>query len=96
MEKLNGFYDEKIKITLTDLPFSALITLNPICPTVLVFKKTEKKADATSQISGSLYNLLLLAFNRLDGDALFFSRKLEITGKSDLAVALRNALDAEN
>ena len=41
----------------------------------------------------SSLNLLDLIDGSLDGDALFFSRKLRVTGDTEAIVALRNALD---
>ena len=38
-------------------------------------------------------NLFDLIDGSLDGDALFFSRKLRVTGDTEAVVALRNALD---
>lgn len=54
---------------------------------------TEEAVDA--HISGPLPALLALLQGRSDGDALFFSRTLRIEGRTELVVALRNALDGE-
>lgn len=48
-------------------------------------------ADAV--ISGPLLLLLALLEGRCDGDALFFSRDLMVTGDIEAMLALRNALD---
>jgi predicted lipid carrier protein YhbT len=37
--------------------------------------------------------MLGLAEGRLDGDAVFFARKLAVTGNMEAVLALRNALD---
>ncbi len=50
-------------------------------------------ADAT--IRGSMYDLVDLLEGRVDGDALFFSRKLSITGNTEAVVTLRNLVDGE-
>ena len=38
-------------------------------------------------------NLLRLIDGRMDGDAIFFSRALQIEGDTEAIVSLRNALD---
>lgn len=49
------------------------------------------RADAT--ISGPMLTLLALLEGRIDGDAMFFSRSLSVTGDMEAMLALRNALD---
>jgi predicted lipid carrier protein YhbT len=44
-------------------------------------------------IAGSFGVLFAMIDGRLDGDALFFSRDLMVTGDTEAVVALRNALD---
>ena len=48
-------------------------------------------ADTT--ICGPLVLMLALAEGRIDGDAIFFARKLTVTGDMEAVLALRNALD---
>ena len=48
-----------------------------------------------ARISGPLPALLELLQGTSDGDALFFSRTLQIEGRTELVVALRNAMDGE-
>jgi predicted lipid carrier protein YhbT len=63
-------------------------------PAVRILEKTgEGAADAT--IKGNLDILLNLLEGRIDGDALFFTRGLVITGDTAAIVALRNTLDRE-
>ncbi len=49
--------------------------------------------DAT--IRGGLDALIDLLEGRIDGDTLFFARKLQITGSTAVIVAVRNTLDRE-
>jgi predicted lipid carrier protein YhbT len=56
-------------------------------------KSEQGTADAT--IKGNLDILLNLLEGRIDGDALFFTRGLVITGDTAAIVALRNTLDRE-
>jgi len=51
------------------------------------------QADAT--IHGKLAALIDLLEGRIDGDAMFFTRHIEITGATDVVVAVRNTLDRE-
>ncbi|ODT77972.1 MAG: hypothetical protein ABS76_25500 [Pelagibacterium sp. SCN 64-44] len=44
-------------------------------------------------ISGPIVTLLALLEGRIDGDAVFFSRLLEVSGDMEAMLALRNALD---
>ena len=48
-------------------------------------------ADAT--VAGPMVLLLALLEGRVDGDAEFFARELEIGGDMEAILALRNALD---
>ncbi len=49
----------------------------------------------TARISGPSEALLDLMEGRVDGDALFFSRDLVVSGDTEAIVALRNAVDSE-
>ena len=57
----------------------------------------EKRGEsyANAHIKGNLDILLNLLEGRIDGDALFFTRGLVITGDTAAIVALRNTLDRE-
>ena len=46
-----------------------------------------------ANVTGPLLTLLALLEGRIDGDAVFFSRSLTVTGDMEAMVALRNALD---
>jgi O2-independent ubiquinone biosynthesis accessory factor UbiT len=47
-----------------------------------------------ARIAGSLQDLVALVSGEVDGDSLFFSRRLEISGDTEAVLALRNAIDA--
>lgn len=74
------------------LPF--LLVLEPD-PEALQFRAVSRKAKPQSdaRIAGGFFDLLGLVDGNTDGDALFFSRDLEITGNTEAVVCLRNALD---
>lgn len=79
------------KIDPVDLPFVLLLRISANGPIVEVLRQGPESADAT--IRGSIQSLTQLAEGKIDGDALFFSRELEIEGDTEAVVALRNALD---
>jgi predicted lipid carrier protein YhbT len=74
----------------TDLPFVFAVT--PAAATVAVSPvSASRAADVT--VAGPFFLLLALLEGSADGDALFFSRDIEIGGDMEAIVALRNALD---
>ena len=62
-------------------------------PVRLMLAHEDDEAQAT--ISGRLATLIDLMEGRIDGDSLFFTRELTVTGDTALIVALRNTLDGE-
>lgn len=50
-------------------------------------------ADAESTVRGTATDLLLLASRLEDADTLFFQRRLQLTGDTDLGLNVRNLLD---
>jgi predicted lipid carrier protein YhbT len=64
----------------------------PDAPSLSAWRRHEIPASH-ARIAGSFLDLFDLIDGSLDGDALFFSRKLRVTGDTEAAVALRNALD---
>ena len=50
-------------------------------------------APAEASVRGSVTDLLLLASREEDADTLFFQRKLELTGDTELGLTVRNLLD---
>lgn len=75
-----------------NLPFSFLLYPDRKNPRLsVVGKDPPPRHDAA--IRGRLLALLALIDGKIDGDALFFSRRLDVTGNVAATVALRNALD---
>lgn len=74
------------------LPFLLLLVPDP---EALVFRAVDRcrQPDCDARISGGFFDLLALVDGAADGDALFFSRDLDITGNTEAVVCLRNALD---
>jgi len=75
-----------------NLPFA--LVLHPD-PEELSFRACQRKSApvCTARISGKFLHLLRLVDGDQDGDALFFSRDLDISGNTEAVVCLRNALD---
>ena len=64
----------------------------PRQPHLRAYRRYEKPAHDAG-IAGTFFNLLDMIDGSLDGDALFFSRDLRVSGDTEAVVALRNALD---
>lgn len=77
-------------IEVTDMPFPIL--LEPSLRRLTVVSPRAIPAHDT-QIRGKLRAFLAMLHAQEDGDALFFSGELEISGDTTAVVALRNALD---
>ncbi|MDD3183135.1 MAG: SCP2 sterol-binding domain-containing protein [Alphaproteobacteria bacterium] len=77
----------------SDLPHQFMIKIgcNPV--TFSVVSGEDYPADA--RVTGSLESLVDMLEGRADGDMLFFSRDIQVTGDTSIIVALRNTLDRE-
>lgn len=82
-------------ISPTDLDLQFYLKIDADHPELRPARHGEEETIA-AQISGPLPALLELLQGSSDGDALFFSRTLRIEGRTELVVALRNALDGES
>lgn len=76
----------------TDLPIQFRIRLDGPAPIICQRRPASCSWDA--RIAGPILSLLALAHGTLDGDALFFSRRITIEGDTDAILAMRNAIDA--
>ncbi len=91
-ERLGPHAHKTFIIDPTDLPFVLVLKPKPEAPAL----SARRRADAPyshARIAGCFLHLFQLVDGSLDGDALFFSRKLLVTGDTEAVVALRNALD---
>jgi len=89
-DRLGEYSQSRFGFVPMDLPFA--FTIRPSERTIsTVRRKDAEVADAT--ISGPLFLMLALAEGRVDGDAIFFARKLAVSGDMEAVLALRNALD---
>jgi predicted lipid carrier protein YhbT len=77
----------------TDVPHRFALAFGGGKASLTVATSDEVECDAA--IKGSLSALLDMLEGRSDGDQLFFSRDIEISGNTAVVVALRNTLDRE-
>lgn len=75
-----------------DLPFVLILAPEVNRPNLRAYRRHENPAH-DARIAGTFFNLLDMIDGSLDGDALFFSRDLRVSGDTEAVVALRNALD---
>jgi predicted lipid carrier protein YhbT len=90
--RLGPHAQKSFAIDPTDLPFLLVLKPRPEAPSLSAWRRADAPYCHT-RIAGSFLDLFELIDGSLDGDALFFSRKLHVTGDTEAAVALRNALD---
>ncbi|MDR9804672.1 ubiquinone anaerobic biosynthesis accessory factor UbiT [Rhizobium hidalgonense] len=89
-DRLGEYQGVRFGFVPSDLPFA--FAIRPVERTIRTFR-TEAMPAADATISGPLLLMLALAEGRVDGDAIFFARKLTVTGDMEAVLALRNALD---
>jgi len=90
-ERLAAIDSPNFLINPVDLPFFFILDANPTKPILKAIDTMPSTPAAT--ISGPLAMLVSLLEGEIDGDALFFSRTLTISGDTEAVVALRNAID---
>jgi len=90
--RLGAHAGKRFLIDPVDLPFVLVLTPRTELPLLTVHRRhAHPPYDAC--IAGTLSNHLEMIDGSVDGDALFFSRALRVTGDTEAVVALRNALD---
>ena len=90
--RLGPHAGKRFQIDPTDLPFVLVLTPQAERPLLTAHRRHERPAHDAG-IAGAFFNLLDMIDGTLDGDALFFSRDLQVSGDTEAVVALRNALD---
>ena len=94
IERLAELAPARIVIEPRDTHHRFLIDINEgDAPVRILLAQEDDEAEAT--ISGRMAALIDLMEGRIDGDSLFFTRDLSVTGDTALIVALRNTLDGE-
>lgn len=92
VDRLEALRGRTVVIEPSDIPFRFALGLGPGGLTARIADEAEEGA---ALVRGRLATLIELLEGRLDGDALFFSRELEVEGDVEAVVALRNAADGE-
>jgi len=91
-ERLGGAGSPNFWIAPSDLPFGFLLKTSEHAPSLKAFRDMPTGAAAAT-IRGPLAALIALLEGKIDGDALFFSRTLTVSGDTEAVLALRNAVD---
>lgn len=89
-ERLGAYRTKRFCFSPSDLPLHFVVIPEG---RMLEVSRGVEQPTADAAISGPLLLLLALLEGRCDGDALFFSRDLMVTGEMEAMLALRNALD---
>jgi predicted lipid carrier protein YhbT len=90
--RLGAHAGKRFLIDPINLPFVLVLTPEPERPHMTAHRRHERPAHDAA-IAGTFFNLLDMIDGSLDGEALFFSRDLRVSGDTEAVVALRNALD---
>lgn len=91
-DRLGPHAGKRFLIDPVDFPFVLVLTPEPDLPRLTAHRRHERPAHDAA-IAGTFFNLLDMIDGVLDGDAMFFSRDLQVSGDTEAVVALRNALD---
>jgi predicted lipid carrier protein YhbT len=86
--------DAVVFIEPIDLPHNFILRLGRGGPSLAV--SDGQACPVTASVKGKLESLLDLLEGRADGDTLFFSRTIVVTGDTSAIVGLRNILDGED
>jgi predicted lipid carrier protein YhbT len=76
----------------TDAPFVLYLKPDPADLVLRACSRAEAP-EHEARIAARLFDLVALIDGGGDGDAMFFSRDLEISGNTEAVVSLRNAID---
>ena len=87
--ELDFLENAKVRIRITDLNIDWLINVG-----VEHFTPVERELDEDVSISGESRDFLLLATRRADPDTLFFQRKIQIEGDTELGLGVKNMMDS--
>ncbi len=92
--RLDAPADATFLIEPVDVPFGVVLSPGGPSPGVWVIRAGDDAGRPDATIRGPLLALIDLLEGRLDGDAAFFARDLDIEGDTAAVVALRNAIDS--
>ena len=93
-DRMAPYPDAVVGIDPVDLPFSLVLSFGTGGPELRMVRDLDRAGcTITAAVHGPLSVLTALAEGRIDGDAVFFSRRLVIEGDTEVILALRNAID---
>lgn len=84
--------DKLFLIDPLNLPFAFILRPNQDNLSFRAYRRRHLP-QAQARIAGTFLTLLDMVDGQLDGDALFFTRKLVVEGDTEAVVCLRNAID---
>lgn len=90
--RLGAHTQSRFVIDPIDFPFALFLLPDPKFPCFRAVPRMQIPIHE-AKISGRFLTLMRLVDADVDGDALFFSRELVISGNTEAVVCLRNALD---
>ncbi len=90
LSRLGPEAGKNLLLDTTDLPALILLRADPLS---LTLHPRARAPQADAVIRGRLSAFLAMLHGEIDGDALFFSGDLAISGDTSAVLALRNALD---
>lgn len=93
LKNLGRLENSLVYLEPTDLPHRFGLKMGREVAFFLIGEEEGEEPDA--RVAGTLEALIDLLEGREDGDALFFSREIQVTGDTETIVALRNTLDRE-
>lgn len=79
----------------TDVPHNFALTLGEGAHFYVVSDEEKAAKEPDALVEGDLESLVDMLEGRVDGDALFFARDIQISGNTEVIVGLRNTLDRE-
>lgn len=91
-ERLGPHGTKRFLIDPVNLPFAVLLQPDPKNIFLRAVRR-RKPGYYDARIAGTFLTLLAMVDGWLDGDALFFSRDLQVKGDTEAVVSLRNALE---
>lgn len=93
LDRINVGEATKLRLLPTDLPWQAIVHLSETRVTVRLLERDVETDACAACVEGTVARLIGCGSGRSDGDALFFSRDLHISGDTSILVAIRNSLD---
>lgn len=96
ISKMAKFTPCRMVLIPIDMPFCFFVEFTPDDLNINIIDNNAFSGDNLTCIKSSLELFVKMLEGNLDGDALFFSRKLSIEGDTTSIVALRNILEAES